>query len=42
MRKALESVVNGLESLAAQGSAQKMGIVKGRGKTKKATVRHER
>lgn len=42
MKKALESVVNGLESLAAQGSAQKMGIVKGRGKTKKATVRHER
>jgi AcrR family transcriptional regulator len=41
MRKVFESVVNGLESLYSQGSAQKVGIVKGRGKAKKAKVHHE-
>jgi len=41
MRKVFESVVSGLESLYSQGAAQKMDIVKGRGKAKKAKVHHE-
>jgi AcrR family transcriptional regulator len=41
MRKVFESVVSGLESLSPRPAAQKTGIVKGRGKTKKAKVHHE-
>jgi len=41
MRKVFESVVNGLESLYSQGSAQKVRIVKARGKAKKEKVNHE-
>jgi len=41
MQKALESVVVGLELLASKNSAQKTGIVKGRGKARETKVRHE-
>ncbi len=42
MRKVFESVVNGLESLASWGSAQKADVSKGRSKAKRARVHHER